>query len=163
MFADSGKPGAPFPSTQGPPILPRTAPTGNAPPAGDLYKTALSDYMAAKYSLATTEFNGVIHIYPTDPLAGNSYYYLGEIDYRAGKFSAAIKDYDHVLDEFPDSLKTAVAHLHKGQALIAIKDTDAGIREFRTLIERFPNSAEAGLARSRLTGLGVPVAPKRPA
>jgi TolA-binding protein len=164
-FADSGKPGAgaPFPATQGPPVLPRTALTGNAPPAGDLYKTALSDYMAAKYLLATTEFNGVIHIYPTDPLAGNSYYYLGEIDYRAGKFSAAIKDYDHVLDEFPDSLKTAVAHLHKGQALISIKDTDAGIREFRTLIERFPNSAEAGLARSRLTGLGVPVAPKRPA
>jgi TolA-binding protein len=105
----------------------------------------------------------VIKNYPADPLAGNAYYYLGEIDYRLGKYALAIKDYDHVLDEFPDSPKTAVAHLHKGQALIATNQREAGIVEFRTLIQRFPNSAEAGLARSRLNGLGVPVMPKRPA
>lgn len=163
--ADAGRPSAdiPFTSTQGPPILPRSAPTANAPPVGDLYKTALSDYMAAKYPLATSEFNSVIKTYSADPLAGNAYYYLGEIDYRLGKYTLAIKDYDHVLDEFPDSPKTAVAHLHKGQALIATNQREAGIVEFRTLIQRFPNSAEAGLARSRLNGLGVPVTPKRPA
>ena len=58
---------------------------------------------------------------------------------------------------------TAVAHLHKGQALIATKQTEAGVHEFRMLIQRFPNSAEAGLARSRLNGMGVSVASKPPA
>jgi TolA-binding protein len=163
--ADSGKPSAdvPFSAAQGPPIQPRQPSGGPAPPVGDLYQTALKDYMAAKYPLASNEFNGVIHIYPSDPLAGSAYYYLGEIDYRAGKFSLAVKDYDHVLDEFPDSVKTAVAHLHKGQALLAINQKEAGIREFRALIQRFPNSAEAGLARSRLNGMGVPATPKPPA
>ncbi|MGD0797815.1 MAG: tetratricopeptide repeat protein [Acidobacteriaceae bacterium] len=165
QVAESPKPGAdiPFATTQGPPILPRKASVASAPPVGDLYQTALKDWVSAKYPLASSEFNAVIRNYPDDPLAGNSYYYLGEIDYRAGKYSAAIKDYDHVLDGFPDSVKTAVAHLHKGQALIAVKETDAGIREFRTLIQRFPNSAEAGLARSRLNGMGVSVFPKPPA
>jgi TolA-binding protein len=153
----------PFAATQGPPIFPRKAAPASAPPAADLYQTALKDWVSAKYPLASSEFNAVIHNYPDDPLAGNSYYYLGEIDYRNGKFSLAIKDYDHVLDGFPDSVKTAVAHLHKAQALIAIKEPDAGIREFRLLIQRFPNSTEAGLARSRLNGLGVPVTPKPPA
>jgi len=165
-IADSGKPSAaiPFAATQGPPQGPpaKVPHSASAAPAGDLYNTALSDYMAAKYPLATNEFNGVIRTYPDDPLAGNAYYYLGEIDYRAGKFAAAIKDYDHVLDGFPDSQKTAVAHLHKGQALIATKQTEAGVHEFRMLIQRFPNSAEAGLARSRLNGMGVSIASKPP-
>jgi TolA-binding protein len=88
-------------------------------------------------------------------LAGNAYYYQGEIDYRAGKFSAAVKDYDHVLDQYPGNPKTAVSHLHKGQALLMLHDKDAAIEEFRVLIQRFPNSPESTTARARLSGLGV--------
>jgi TolA-binding protein len=147
-----------FPSSQGPyanaPAVPLAAPAA-APPVGDLYKTALSDYEAAKYALATQEFNQVIRAYPSDPLAGNSYFYLGEIDRNASKFSAAIKDYDHVLDQYPGNPKIAVSHLHKGFALLSIKERDAGIAELRALIQRFPNSPEATQARSRLNGMGV--------
>jgi TolA-binding protein len=156
-----GKPSAdvPFATTQGRPI---PGPSAAAPPATDLYKTALSDYMAAKYPLATSEFSSVTRVYPDNPLAGNAFYYLGEIDYRQGRFAAAVKDYDHVLEQFPDSSKTAVSHLHKGQALLSLKQTDAGIEEMRALIARFPNSPEAVQARSRLNGMGVSAAPKRP-
>jgi tol-pal system protein YbgF len=118
--------------------------------------------MAAKYALAVSEFGQVIHAYPSDPLAGNAYYYLGEIDYRAGKYPSAVKDYDHVLDQYPANPKIPVSHLHKGQALLAMKDREGGIAEFRALILRFPNSPEAAQARSRLNGLGVPVAARRP-
>ncbi len=151
----------PFPDRQGPPSASAPAVT-NAPPVGDLYRTALSDYMAAKYSLAVSEFGQVIRAYPSDPLAGNAYYYLGEIDYRAGKYPSAVKDYDRVLSQYPANTKIPVAHLHKGQALLAMKDRDGGIAEFRALILRFPNSPEAAQARSRLNGLGVPVAARRP-
>ena len=65
----------------------RPAPAGAAPPVDDLYKTALGDYMAAKYSLASSEFGDVIHFYPDNPLSGNANYYQGEIEYRAGKFA----------------------------------------------------------------------------
>ena len=166
---NGGKPsaGVPFSATQGPyanatpPAAPLPAGAG-APPVSDLYGTALRDYMAAKYSLATTEFGQVVQSYPDDSLAGNAYYYLGEIDYRAGKFAAAIKNYDHVVDQYPANQKVAVAHLHKGSALLALKQRDAGVAELRALIQRFPTSPEAAQARTKLNGMGVPVAVKRP-
>ena len=151
--SDRPSPDVPFPTLQGPPSAGPSAPA--AADASSLYKSALGDYMAAKYTLATSEFGQIIHSYQSDPLAGNSYYYMGEIDYRVGKYAAAVKDYDHVLDQYPGNPKIPVSHLHKGQALLALKDRDAGIAEFRALIQRFPNSPEAAQARSKLNGMGV--------
>src|SRR5580704_3321129 len=142
---------APAPTSAGPAV----------PPADELYKTALGDYMAAKYSLASSEFGDVVKNYPDNPLSGNSYYYQAEIDYRGGRYAASIKSYDSVLEQYSDSNKVPVAHLHKGMALIALNQKDAGVREFRTLIQRFPNSPEAMQARNKLSGMGVTVTPKQ--
>jgi tol-pal system protein YbgF len=158
--ADGGKPsaGTPFAAAQGPP--PAAAAGAQTQPAAASYSAALKDYMAAKYALARSEFGQVIQTSPANPLAGNAYYYLGEIDYREGKYAVAIKDYDHVLSQYPASPKIPVSHLHKGQALLQMKDREAAIAEFRALIQRFPNSQEAVQARSRLSGMGVrPAAP----
>ena len=152
-----GKPSAGVPQAADP-----NPPAGPAvPPADELYKTALGDYMAAKYTLAAAEFGDVVKNYPDNPLAGNSYYYQAEIDYRGGRYADAIKAYDSVLQQYPDSNKVPVAHLHKGMALIALNQKDAGVREFRTLIQRFPNSPEAMQARSKLSGMGVTVTPRQ--
>lgn len=131
-----------------------------APPADDLYKTALGDYMSAKYGLAASEFADVTRSYPDHPLAGNAYYYQGEIDFRGARYAAAIKDYDRVIEQFPDNNKVPAAHLHKGQSLIQLKQNEAGVRELRSLIQRFPNSPEAMQARSRLSGMGIQVKPR---
>ncbi len=155
---DNGNPPPdnPFPANQGPPVS-----TPSGPATVTTYKTALGDYEAAKYALAAQEFNQVIRSNPSDSLAGNAYYYLGEIDYRTGKFAAAIKDYDHVIDGYPGNPKIPVSHLHKGMALLALKDREGGIAEFRVIIQRFPNSPEATQARSKLSGMGVrPTAPR---
>jgi tol-pal system protein YbgF len=133
---------------------------GAVAPADELYKSALGDYMAAKYTLASSEFGDVVKNYPDNPLSGNSYYYQAEIEYRGGRYANAIKAYDSVMTQYPDSNKVPVSHLHKGMALVALNDKDGGVREFRTLIQRFPNSPEAMQARSKLSGMGVTVAPK---
>ncbi|MDW5265198.1 MULTISPECIES: tetratricopeptide repeat protein [Acidobacteriaceae] len=147
-----GKPlaGTPLPADNGAPA---------SPPADELYKTALGDYMSAKYSLASSEFGDVTKNYPDNPLSGNAFYYLGEIDYRAGHYVEAIKSYDKVISQYPASNKVPVSRLHKGNALIASKQTADGVRELRDLIQRFPNSPEAMQARSKLSGMGVPVKP----
>ena len=142
------------------PVEPAASAGSGAAPVDELYKTALGDYMAAKYTLAASEFSDVVKNYPDNPLSGNSYYYQAEINYRGGKYAASIAAYDSVLEKYPDSNKVPVSHLHKGMALIAINQKDAGVREFRTLIQRFPNSPEAMQARSKLSGMGVTVTPK---
>ena len=149
-----GKPSADVPQAGG-------AATPAVPPVDELYKTALGDYMSAKFALASSEFGDVAKFYPDNPLAGNSFYYQGEIDYRAGRYPDAIKSYDNVINQFPDSNKVPVSRLHKGMALIALKQNDPGVRELRTLIQRFPNSPEAMQARSKLSGMGIPVTPRR--
>ena len=158
-----GKPSAGIPPADVP-VAPAPAASaslsGGAAPADELYKTALGDYMAAKYALATSEFGDVVKNYPDNPLAGNAYYYQAEINYRGGRYADAIKAYDSVLEQYSDSNKVPVSHLHKGMALVALNEKDAGVREFRTLIQRFPNSPEAMQARSKLSGMGITVTAK---
>lgn len=162
-LAENAKPSAdiPFPAQQGPYANVPAQPAVQQPPAAPsasaahLYDAALNDYMGARYTLATNEFEQVIHTYPSDQLAGNCYYYIGEIDYRAGKYSAAIKDYDQVIDQYPGNVKIPVARLHKAQALLSMKQREAAIAELRALIQRYPNTTEAAQARSRLSGMGV--------
>jgi len=137
-----------------------TDPGAPPPPADSLYKTALGDYMGARYALATAEFSDVIKFYPDDNLSGNAFYYLAEINYRDGKYNLASRNYDKLIAQFPASNKVPAAHLHKGQALILMKQNDAGIKELRLVVQRFPNSPEAAQARSKLSGMGVPVTPR---
>jgi TolA-binding protein len=154
-----GAPGqaAPPPSANSP--APATAPTSNdgatsaGPSVGDMYRTAYSDYMSAKYPLAASEFGDLIKAYPDDNLAGNAYFYIGEIDVRALKLTAAVKSYDQVLERYPDNAKTPAAHLHKANALISMKQNDKAALELKALIQRFPNSAEASQARAKLAAL----------
>jgi TolA-binding protein len=128
-----------------------TAANTAGPSPSEMYRTAYSDYMSGKNSLATSEFQDLIKAFPDDNLAGNAYYYIGEMDLRGNKASAAIQNYDHVLEHYPDNSKIPAAHLHKGDALVAMHQTDAGIREYRALIQRFPNSPEAAQARAKIS------------
>ncbi len=130
------------------------APAAAAPlPIADMYRTAYSDYMSAKYPLASSEFSDLIKAYPDDNLAGNAYFYIGEIDSRTQKPTAAVKAYDHLLEHYPDNPKIPAAHLHKAEAMISMHQNDAATRELRALVQRFPNSPEAAQARTRLASL----------
>ena len=130
-----------------------TPPAAAGPTVGDMYRTAYSDYMSAKYPLAASEFGDLIKAYPDDPLAGNAYFYVGEIDIKQAKPTAAVKSYDQVLERYPDNTKTPAAHLHKAYALISMRQNEKGIAELKALIQRFPNSPEASQARAKLSTL----------
>jgi tol-pal system protein YbgF len=133
------------------------APAANsAPPLKETFQAGLRDYNAAKYDVAASEFQDVIHYYPLDELAGSAQYYLGDIAYRRGKYSDAIKNFNAVLEGFPGNSKAPAAQLRKGMALLQTKDKrDAGIHELRLLIQRHPQSPEAAQARAKLNALGV--------
>ncbi len=144
----AGKPSAAVPAAD-------NAAPASGQSADQLYKSALTDYMSAKYGLASSEFADLIRAFPDNPLAGNAFYYQGEIEYRGARFGNAVTNYDHVLSQFPQSNKVPAAHLHKGQALMQLKQSEAASREFRNLIARYPNSPEALQAKSRLSTLNA--------
>ncbi len=126
-----------------------------APPPDVLYNNALRDYNGAKNDLAIQEFSDYIKFYPNTDLAGNCYFYLGEIQFRQGNYQQAAQSYDQVLQNFPTGSKVASAQLKKGFALIELGKQDDGVAELRHVIQRYPRSPEALQARERLRKLGV--------
>jgi len=125
------------------------------PPLKETFQAALRDYNAAKYTVATGEFQDVVHYYPMDDLAGSAQFYLGEIAYRQQDYQGAIKSYNAVLESFGGNAKAPAAQLHKGYALIQLKKTQSGIQELRLLIQRHPQTPEAAQARAKLNEMGV--------
>jgi tol-pal system protein YbgF len=126
-----------------------------APPPDVLYNNALRDYNGGKNDLASQEFSDYVKFYPNTDLAGNCYFYLGEIQFRMGNYQQAAQSYDQVLQNFPSGNKAASAQLKKGFSLIELGKQDDGVNELRHLIQRYPHSPEALQARDRLRKLGV--------
>jgi tol-pal system protein YbgF len=126
-----------------------------APPPDVLYNNALRDYNGDKNELATQEFSDYVKFYPNTDLAGNCYFYLGEIQFRQGNYAQAAQSYDQVVQNFPAGNKTASAQLKKGFSLIELGKQDDGIAELRRVIQRYPKSNEALQARERLRKMGV--------
>jgi len=127
----------------------------SAPPPDVLYNNALRDYNGDKNDLATQEFSDYVKFYPNTDLAGNCYFYLGEIQFRQGNYAQAAQSYDHVLQNFPSGNKAASAQLKKGFSLIELGKQEDGVVELRRVIQRYPRSNEALQARERLKKLGV--------
>src|ERR1700732_3900558 len=126
-----------------------------APPPDVLYNNPLRDYNGDKSDLAIQEFSDYIKFYPNTDLAGNCYFYLGEIQFRQGNYQQAAQSYDQVLQNYPTGNKAASAQLKKGFALIELGKQEDGVVELRHVIQRYPRSNEALQARGRLKKLGV--------
>ncbi|HTB95573.1 MAG TPA: tetratricopeptide repeat protein [Terracidiphilus sp.] len=159
---DNGQPQQQNPGGQGMPAnqpAPQPQAVNQAPPLEQTYQAAVSDFNAAKYQLATSEFQDVIRYYPMDTYAGGAQFYLGEIAYRQKNYDDAVKAYNVVLEQFSGNPKAATAQLHKGLSLIASNRRQAGVEELRSLVHRHPQTPEAQMAREKLNALGVRINP----
>lgn len=123
--------------------------------ADTLYQNALRDYTSGNYTLARQEFSDYIKYFPTNDLASNSQFYLGEIAYQQNDFKGAIAAYEVVLMEYPHSFKLAASQLKKGMAELEIGEKTAGIRDLRGVVSRFPGGDESRRAAAKLHEMGV--------
>jgi tol-pal system protein YbgF len=136
-------------------------PASAMPPisADTLYLNALRDFTTGKYDLSRQEFIDYAKNFPTNDLAGNAQFYLGEIDYTQGQFPNAINQYDNVLANYPKSFKLAASLLKKGMAELELGKKAAATRDLREVVRRFPGSDESRRATAKLHELGVPAKP----
>ncbi|MGA8221357.1 MAG: tol-pal system protein YbgF [Candidatus Acidiferrales bacterium] len=130
-----------------PPMAPISADT--------LYQSGLRDFNAGNYDLSKQEFSDYLKNFPTNPLAGNAQFYLGEISYAQDNFADAVTQYDMVLYSYPKSFKLAASLLKKGQAEIKLGQKASGTRDLREVVRRFPGTDEARQAQARLKELGA--------
>jgi len=123
--------------------------------ADTLYQNALRDYNTGKYDLARQEFSDYIRNFPTNDLASNSQFYLGEIAYAQGDYKGAMSAYDAVLQNFPHSFKLSDSLLKKGMAEEELGMKSSATRDFRDVVRRFPGSDASRRAQSKLHEMGV--------
>jgi len=159
---DTNAPGAPqapgAPNTMNPaPTSPTPGGGGGMPPisADTLYQNALRDYTSGNYTLAHQEFSDYIKFFPTNDLASNSQFYLGEIAYQQNDFKGAIAAYEQVLMEYPHSFKLAASLLKKGMAELELGEKTSGVRDLRSVVSRFPGSDESRRASAKLREIGA--------
>jgi tol-pal system protein YbgF len=133
-----------------------TAPPTTAPISADtLYQNGLRDYNGGNYDLAKQEFSDYLKNFPTNPLAGNAQFYLGEVAFAQGNYQEAVTQYDLVLYSYPKSFKLAGALLKKGQAEIKLGQKASGTRDLREVVRRFPGTDEAKQAQAKLKEMGA--------
>ncbi len=161
--ASPGAPGGPA-TSNGPGDSPAGNPPGLAPISADtLYQNALRDYTSGKYDLARQEFSDYIKNFPSNDLASNSQFYLGEIAYAQNDFKGAIEAYNAVLVNYPRSFKLAASELKKGMAELEAGERTAGIRDLRSVESRFPGSDESRRAHAKLREIGATTTSRAPA
>jgi tol-pal system protein YbgF len=137
------------------------APAAMPPISADtLYQNALRDFTGGKYDLSRQEFSDYIANFPSNDLASNAQFYLGEVSYAQGDFKGAIAAYETVLTNYPKSFKLAASLLKKAMAELELGQKSAGIRDLRSVAARFPGSDEARRAQAKLHELGVPATPR---
>jgi tol-pal system protein YbgF len=153
----------PNPGSSQPPQAVNSVPSMPAISADTLYQNALRDFSTGKYDLSRQEFGDYIKNFPTNDLASNAQFYLGEISYAQGDYQDAIAQYEIVTGNYPKSFKLAAAQLKKAFAEVELGMKSTGIRDLRELVRRFPGSDEARRAQAKLKELGASTTPRPPA
>ena len=143
-------------------VVPGTADSGATPAPGlapisadTLYQNGLRDLTGGKYDLARQEFSDYIKNFPSNDLASNATFYIGEIAYAQNDFKGAIASYNKVLVNYPKSFKADASLLKKGMAELELGLKASGIRDLRELVLRSPTSDEGKRAQAKLRELGV--------
>jgi tol-pal system protein YbgF len=146
----------PGPNSSMPSGAPSGAPSGMPGISADtLYQNGLRDFTGGKYDLSKQEFSDYIRNFPTNDLASNAQFYLGEIYYSQNDFNNAIGSYDTVLTNYPRSFKLGASLYKKGTAELELGLKASAVRDLREVERRFPGSEEARRAQAKLREIGA--------
>ena len=101
--------------------------------AKDLYESALNDLKNNKNTEAETKFLQFISNFPTDILAGNAQYWLGEVYYKQQNFAKAAVAFKDGYSKFPEGSKGPDCLLKLGLSMKALGKKDEACTAFVNL------------------------------
>jgi tol-pal system protein YbgF len=99
-------------------------------------------YMQRKdYALAEETMRNFAQKYPTDPLIGDSQYWLGESFFQRQQYRDAAEAFLGVSTKFDKSAKAPDALLRLGQSLAALKEKDAACAALGEVMRKYPRAS----------------------
>lgn len=127
----------PQPASVAPPPLPPAAQASSSNPR-ELYETAYGYLLQQDYGSAEAAFDEFLRRYPSDQLAADAQYWLGETLYVQRRYKPAGQAFLTVIEKHKASAKVPNALLKLAQSLDQLGQKDCGI--FNELEGRYPNA-----------------------
>jgi tol-pal system protein YbgF len=117
----------------------------SAPADGDVgskqvYETAYGHLLQRDYGAAEAAFEEFLRRYPSDPLAGNAQYWLGESLYVRGQYRAAAGAFLKGYQTYSRSAKAPESLLKLAMSLQRLGQKDAACSSYSELTTKFPNA-----------------------
>lgn len=111
------------------------------------YQQAYDLIKQKKYDQAVDELHKFIELYPDSDLAGNAYYWLGEVYLVMPKFEQARQAFTVVVGSFPDHRKAADAMFKLGVTYHRLDKLSDAKFYLSEVVKRYPESSAATLAK----------------
>lgn len=144
-LANGGQaPGAPRPQAGAPAQTAALDPqaSGGQEPK-QVYEQAYGYLLQQDYGAAQAGFSDFLKRYPSDALAPNALYWLGESQFVQRNFADAAEAFDLVTTAYGGSGKAPDAYLKRGMALAQLGKKPEACSVFRDLAAKYPKAAPA--------------------
>lgn len=129
--------------------------TAALPPAGEggdpkqLYETAYGYLLQRDYGAAEVAFDDFLKKFPTDSLAGNAQYWLGESHFVRGQYKAAAGAFLKGYQSYAQGAKAPDSLLKLAMSLDRLGQKDAACSSFSELNTKFPSAPQSVKARAQ--------------
>jgi tol-pal system protein YbgF len=112
----------------------------SSPEAESLYKNGYDALVQRNYRAAADNFQQFVGNFPSDPLAGPAYHWLGEAAFINGEYQTAADSFLKSSTNYPQNEKAPESLLKLGIALKRLGENNAACSSFAELSRRFPNA-----------------------
>ncbi len=113
---------------------------GNPADAKQHYETAYGHLLQQDYGAAEAAFEDFLKRFPSDPLAGNAQYWLGESHYVRGQYKQAASAFLKGSQSYARSAKAPDSLLKLGMSLDRLGQRDAACSSFGELSSKYPSA-----------------------
>jgi len=118
-----------------------TAPPSDSPK--DNYDLAYGYMLRKDYALADESFRAFLRRFPSDRLASDAQYWLGESLFQRQRFRDAAESFLSVSTKYESTAKAPDALLRLGQSLAALGEKEAACASFAEVGRKYPRAAVA--------------------
>ncbi|HET8941383.1 MAG TPA: tol-pal system protein YbgF [Rudaea sp.] len=130
-----------------------TAAPANPEDAQTAYTQAFDALKDGRYAESSRLFQAFLAQYPTDALAPNAYYWLGESYYVTENYGVSLDTFRKLLANYPDSQKAPDALLKIGYCEYELKQWPQSEATLNQVVQKYPGTTVANLAQGRLRAL----------